>query len=901
MTLGLIFGAYKFSQRLELRSDFLELLPRDSPGFIAFEHQLGRVGGGATLIVVNESPDRKANERFVDELGKRLQVIIDERTQCLATCVGTSGGAGSAPAKEPAACKKACPELISYMETGTKEVRKFFDGNKWLYADLNDLESADQTLDHQIAISSGLVEKLDDDDPAPSPPAQAMKAAGGATAGAAAAAKPVEAKKAALGMDEFRDRWQTKANQHDDFPTGYFATPDGLAMGIRIVTTSNLGDATGDSLLGKVKHIVEEMQPTRFHPLMKVGYAGDVPNAAAEKESLISEAAEATIIALVLILVGVVFFFRSVWSLFIIALPVLVGVSCAYAFATATYGYVNTSGAFLGAIILGNGINYPIVLLARYREFRARGMEAAEARREAVLNAFRAELVGALVAGIAYGSLTITRFRGFNQFGVIGFVGMILVWASIVPLVPALIVLVEGVQARLPRWMRDPQLKIREDGSQGIVTRLAAAATERAPWFFVLGGLAITAYAAIQIPPFFKDPWEYDFSKLGSKGSMQASGAGDWSNKADHVFGGKMNIAGALMLADKPEQVPALKAQILANDAADPQGRLIADIATIDELMPGSDAEQQKKLDVLDRIRDRLTPAVIHSLSDEERQRVEEIRPPDSLKIIRHEELPLLMRRRFTENNGAIGTVFYVKIKNEVSLSDGHNQLRIAKATDNVVLHDGTPSGTLVQTASRSTVFAEMIRSMARDGPLATAASFGAVVVVVVIATSNFRGAVAVILALVIGVIWTVGGAAHANLRLNYVNFIALPITFGIGCEYPFNIFDRTRLLKGNISEAVKRSGGAVILCSYTTAIGYGSLMYSDFQALESFGKLAVSGEIACLFAAILFLPALLHVMDGRKATGSATSSSASGASLSPASPSSPGSRHAGPLPPPST
>ena len=27
-----------------------------------------------------------------------------------------------------------------------------------------------------------------------------------------------------------------------------------------------------------------------------------------------------------------------------------------------TYGYINTSGAFLGAIILGNGINYPIVL-----------------------------------------------------------------------------------------------------------------------------------------------------------------------------------------------------------------------------------------------------------------------------------------------------------------------------------------------------------------------------------------------------------------------------------------------------------------------------------------------------------------------------------------------------------
>src|SRR4249920_2102588 len=81
------------------------------------------------------------------------------------------------------------------------------------------------------------------------------------------------------------------------------------------------------------------------------------------------------------------------------------GRRAAYSFAMWQYGYVNTTGAFLGAIILGNGINYPIVLLHRYREFRARGMEKEEARREAVLNAFRAELVGASVASIAYGSL----------------------------------------------------------------------------------------------------------------------------------------------------------------------------------------------------------------------------------------------------------------------------------------------------------------------------------------------------------------------------------------------------------------------------------------------------------------------------------------------------------------
>jgi len=50
-----LVGSWKYASNLDLRSDFLELLPRDSPGFKAFEHQLGRTGGGATLIVAAKS------------------------------------------------------------------------------------------------------------------------------------------------------------------------------------------------------------------------------------------------------------------------------------------------------------------------------------------------------------------------------------------------------------------------------------------------------------------------------------------------------------------------------------------------------------------------------------------------------------------------------------------------------------------------------------------------------------------------------------------------------------------------------------------------------------------------------------------------------------------------------
>jgi predicted RND superfamily exporter protein len=889
LLLSLIFmvGAWSYARKLELRSDFLELLPRDSPGFKAFEHQLGRVGGSATFLVVVESPDRKANEHFVDDLSAQLNEQADKRSACVGAC-----------AKEDVACKAKCgPDFISYVESGTKDLNDFFEKRKGLYATLEDLEGADETLDHEIAYR-GLVEKLDDDEPPPPPaPAPGGSAPAPSNAGAAAAAPASDADAGAdggtadphltLGMDKYYDRWKSGSTKFNDFPSGYFANDAGTIMVVRIVSNaSGTGGYSGDLFLADMTKRIADLHVTeKYNPQMKVGFAGDIPNAVAEKESTLSEAAWASGIAFILVLAGIVVFYRKPWSLVVIYVPALLGVSAAYAFATATFGFVNTPGAFLGAIILGNGINYPIVLLSRYREFRARGMTKEEARREAVFNAFRAELVGAAVASIAYGSLTITQFRGFSQFGTIGFVGMLLVWVAIVPVVPALIVVGEWLEEKLPHPLQRflvlfpftgpfavfeffPAKPLEKDGSSGFVMRNIAKVTERWPLAFVIVPLVFTAWAATHLPGYLRDPWEYNFSKLGSRSSKKVGGPGEWTNKADNeVFRGKQNISGTLILADTIEQVPLLEKRILDADAADPKGSLIQEIVTVNHFLPGTREEQEKKLEVLDRIRERMTPHVLHEVSDAERARLEEMKPPEDLAVVEAKDLPPLIRRRFEENNGKLGTLMYIKYKYGVSFSDGRTLLRMAKTTDNVKL----PDGTVVQTASRSTIFAEMIRSMERDGPLATAASFIAVMIVVIVATRSRIGTFSVLLALVMGVTCLVGLAAYSQIRLNFFNFIALPITFGIGCEYPFNVFDRTRLLKGDVTAAVSRTGGAVALCSYTTTIGYSSMLFSDNQALQSFGHLAMCGEIACVVMALFFLPSLLHLLLGTKKNAGST------------------------------
>jgi predicted RND superfamily exporter protein len=100
-------------------------------------------------------------------------------------------------------------------------------------------------------------------------------------------------------------------------------------------------------------------------------------------------------------------------------------------------------------------------------------------------------------------------------------------------------------------------------------------------------------------------------------------------------------------------------------------------------------------------------------------------------------------------------------------------------------------------------------------------------------------------------------------VRVTFLNFLALPITFGVGGEYAINVVARWRR-EGSALQAVRSVGGAVLLCSWTTIVGYGSLLAAHSQALRGFGAMAVLGEISCLLAAVVAMPAWLSFATSR-------------------------------------
>src|SRR5260370_15578016 len=161
---------------------------------------------------------------------------------------------------------------------------------------------------------------------------------------------------------------------------------------------------------------------------MRMGYTGDVAIDVEELAALVQDLTASSLAVTALVLAALLIFFRWVRSVPALLLPL--GIAVTYTFALVTLPpfsitHLNSNTAFLGSVIVGNGINVGIILLARYLEERRRGVAIEEALVQAVWGSRIGTLVASLAAAGAYGSLALTQFRGFQQFGVIGGSGML--------------------------------------------------------------------------------------------------------------------------------------------------------------------------------------------------------------------------------------------------------------------------------------------------------------------------------------------------------------------------------------------------------------------------------------------------------------------------------------------
>jgi hypothetical protein len=372
---------------------------------------------------------------------------------------------------------------------------------------------------------------------------------------------------------------------------------------------------------------------------------------------------------------------------------------------------------------------------------------------------------------------------------------------------------------------------------------------------------------------------ETDLTKLRDKTSME-EGSGFLSRYVELIL--KRNTTPIAVMTHRPEDAEKIAHLLMEKKNKEGEKSMIGSVMRVQDFVPPMQAE---KIRSLKSIQEQLPPKIFWMLPESEKARVKDFLSTETLKPFGVEDLPPKLLDRFKEKDGSIGNLVIVEPPLNDEIRQGESLLRFVKGIREVV--DQVAPG--VPVAGRLPVSADMLTAVLKDGPIATAVSAIAVVILTIFLFRSVELSILVLSALFVGVAWMVAGMHYFHLKINFLNFIALPITFGIGVDYAVNVFHRYREEKEKqahnrqkaadagvleekdpagdspIIRAVYHTGGAVVLASMTTTIGWSSLMIAGNQAFVSFGRIAMIGEATCVTVAVLVIPSVLIWLQGRR------------------------------------
>jgi hypothetical protein len=377
----------------------------------------------------------------------------------------------------------------------------------------------------------------------------------------------------------------------------------------------------------------------------------------------------------------------------------------------------------------------------------------------------------------------------------------------------------------------------------------------KAPETFVAVGVLVAAVGTVAAARFVRgDPMEYDLRKTETDRSQTADLHQAW-DVAREVLGSSQ---GALVIAtDSAEEAAALEGALKERwRAAPPDRKPFVTVYGLGDLVaPG----QVDKIPMLSAIGARLDQARARgAIPDADWRRVREVRPPDDLRPYGLDDLPESIADRFTDTRGVRGALVY----SESDLRAGDDLRSLVRYAD-AFRETRLPGGKTVRGSGNAVILADMLRALVRDVPRAIALSVTLTLLTVLAAVRKGPYLASVLFALAVGC----GGVASylyfVGAKLNFLNFAALPITFGIGVDYSVNVAQRHAADRQQRARGVLRtSGGAVVLCSLTTMLGYLALLGSHNRAIRSLGAIAAVGELSCLLAAVLVMPSLWQLLE---------------------------------------
>ncbi|MFO0724764.1 MAG: MMPL family transporter [Myxococcota bacterium] len=763
---------------MNVKAGLEDLLPKDAKSVRDLEELHDRIGGVANFIVIAHGQDGEENRRFIGELGHRLD-------------------------------QKKLPEAKSIRYDVTAE-------RKWIEAKAALLLDADRFDDIMERVEGGIND-------------------------AKKKANPLlvdleEKKDDQSGWKKLESDLEKESVKQDRFPRGFLETKDGSTVVLLIALNGSEVDIGPAAALAQ--GVEAEVAAIRGHYSagLTVAYTGEVQNMIEEHDAILADVGLSSLLVFVLVGALIAVYFRSMRAILVVLGMLMPGLLFTFAIGRLSGSELNSNSAFLGSIIAGNGINYPLLMLAYYRA-RPASESMTEAILAAAFNALPGTLGAAATASAAYLGLAAATFRGFSEFGWLGGVGMLTTWLMTFAVAPLFVALLK------PPRKGDEHTALQERLERYFAGKLAPPLVAG---IFVVIALGVGAIGVKHA----HEKGLYDMSLLNLRNTDSLKhGSASWDSKIADLFGVWLNPV--MGMVDDPADREPTRAGLYAA-LVEGQDPMAERVETILKFAPERE-QQQERIGRLRRLKRSLDAVDPEQIPEKARPYLDRWLAAENLRVITSTDVPSILRQGFTEQNGRSDRTVLLYPSLGIDYNDGHNILKFVERLEAAkVPKDAVVAGGFL-------FMAEIIRLIREEAPkvMGTVCLLVAVVLIPIFRRKPLR------IPLVVGTVAVVAVSAQAvmfaaGVQLNMLNFAAVPITIGVGADYAVNLLGAMDAYSTDARRACARMGGAILLCSLTTIVGYLSLLLAHSGALRSFGWAAVLGEIMAVTTVLVVLPVLM-------------------------------------------
>ncbi len=614
--------------------------------------------------------------------------------------------------------------------------------------------------------------------------------------------------------------------------------------------------------------------------------------------------------AIVFVLLLFVATFRSLRATIIVAIPLVLGLVWTAGFAALAYTRLTMVSVYFAAVLFGLGIAFAIHLLARFDEGLRAGEEPRDALRTAMVGAGPGIITGGVTTAAAFLAVGLVEFQGFAQLGVVAGVGVLLMLAGSLTVMPVALWKWRGKPLREPRtraWLGS-------FGSGVVRVRVLVAA-------LAVAAVGFGVYAARSIE------FDYDFYKLLPRDGEAI--------RYYRVLVERSDFASdiAISVADSLEQAEQRRADLQSLDT-------VARAEAITRYLPGTAEEQHAKVEAIRRVAVQAA-GPLKNIRDQSRAALDPERSSDPVKVAaalesladtvedawfaaqqtKRGEAADLEKLRDTIRASAakleaapadVGARRLGAFERKVfgDLAEGAETLLRNLEHPEVMEPEDLPADVrerFVATGpdgrERYAVYAyptgrvgdreflvrfiDEARTVDPDitgfpvthyyhGAMASRAFFQAalyasiaVLLLLIVDFRSFRHVVLAAIPLLVGAASLLGTMVLAGWEYNFVNVVAFPLVIGAGVDFGVHLVHRARQ-EGSVVGALRTTGRPVILSAVTTIVGMGGLATAEHRGAASLGLLLVLGIGLCLVAAATVLPAVMSFWGGRPERGAA-------------------------------